>query len=110
MLRLKQRAHRGEPGRAAIQPGKTKREQFRLNFAKEESERDPVQEASDRYAEKDSHKPIKTAGRKQASRDRKRIRNNAKNDDWSDRLCDQRRGSDAARTLKSPGACGNRGS
>jgi hypothetical protein len=38
---------------------------------------------------------MKIPDREQASRDRKWIGNNAKNDDWSDRSRDQRRGFDA---------------
>ena len=50
--------------------------------------------------ERDSYKLIKIADREQASRDRKRIRSNAKDEDWSDMLRDRRRGFDAFPTLK----------
>jgi hypothetical protein len=85
-------------------------EQFRLNSWKKTKEIQSKKLAIGNV-EKDSCKPIKIADRKQASRDRKQasrdrkwVRNNAKDDDWSDRLCDQRRGFDAALPLKAPAA------
>ncbi|HEY5707628.1 MAG TPA: hypothetical protein VIS96_18865 [Terrimicrobiaceae bacterium] len=77
----------------------TKREQFRLKAKEIQPKKLAISNV-----EKDSFKPMKIADREQASRDRKRIRNNAKNDDLSDMWRDRRRGFDACPTLKGPGS------